>query len=126
MLDDIDVHHNWLTDVRNLIQNLGLGYVWKNQYVETKSSFFFNCNQLLTDSFIQEMHSFFERSPKCSMYRYLPDSFYLQYYLRKCVPDNFTTILSKSRTSSHELLIEKGRYTNILRIERKCQKCDLN
>jgi hypothetical protein len=31
MLDDIDVHYNWLTDVRNLIQNLGLGYVWKNQ-----------------------------------------------------------------------------------------------
>jgi hypothetical protein len=61
MLDDIDVHYNWLTDVRNLIitdryfchfiQNLGLGYVWKNQYVENKSLFFTNCNQLLKDSF---------------------------------------------------------------------------
>ena len=49
----------------------------------------------------------------------------ITYYLRKCLPDNFTTILSKFRTSSHELLIEKGRYTNILRIERKFQKCDL-
>jgi hypothetical protein len=75
MLDDIDVHYNWLTDVRNLIQNLGHGYNWKNQYVENKSLFFTNCNQLLKDSFIQEMHSFFEMSLKCSVYRYLPDSF---------------------------------------------------
>jgi hypothetical protein len=89
ILDDIDVHYNWLTNV----QNLDLGYVWKNQYVENKSLFFANCNQLLKDSFIQEMHSFFERSPKCSMYRYLSDSFYLQYHLRKCLGQNKNVFL---------------------------------
>ena len=72
------------------------------------------------------MHSFFEGSSKCMFYKYLPDNFSLQYYLRKSLPDNFATVLSKFRTSSHELQIEKGRYINVVRSQRKCQKCNQN
>ena len=66
------------------------------------------------DMFVQEMNSFFENSTKCLLYKYLPDTFDLQFYLRKSLPGLYTSLLSKFRLSSHELLIEKGRYNNIL------------
>jgi hypothetical protein len=65
----------------------------------------------------------FERSLDYSVP--IPDRFYLQHYLRKCLTNNFTTTLSTFRVFTRAVNI-KGRYTNITRIERKCQKCDLN
>ena len=107
-------------------KNLDLLMSGKISTLRIKHIFLATCSQLLTDSFIQEMYSYFDNSPKCMLYKHLPDSFCLQYFLRKGLPENFMTILSKFRTSSHELLIEKGRYSNTERSHRKCEKCDTN
>ena len=54
----------------------------------------------------------------------LIDNFCLQFYLKKpidCIGKNYIT---KFRTSSHPLNIEKGRHQNILRCNRLCTLCD--
>ena len=105
---------------------IGLGYVWVSQNVLNSGVFLNICKSRLIDIFIQEMHGFFQESPKCIIYKYLPDTFFLQYYLRKSLPDSFTRVIAKFRMSSHNLLIEKGRYTNVPRDQRICLNCNSN
>ena len=100
--------------------------MWFNQYVENKKTFVINVKDRLKDMFVQEMNSFFENSTKCLLYKYLPDTFDLQFYLRKSLPSLYTYLLSKFRLSSHELLIEKGRYNNTPRTDRICRNCNCN
>jgi hypothetical protein len=82
--------------------------------------------QRLTDIFIQERNTFFEKSSKFYIYRYLTDSFDLQYYLRKSFRENLIHYLSKYRLSSHKLAIEQGRYNKTERSRRACKYCNLD
>ena len=125
MLENIDCR-NWLSQVRDLLFSLGFGYVWYNQCVPNRKLFLAQLNTVLNDFFIQEMNSYFENSNKCYLYRYLTDTHMIQYYIRKSLPDKYLFSLTQFRLSSHELMIEKGRYQNIPRGGRLCQKCSLH
>ena len=95
MLANVDINVNWLTNVRDLLFRLGLGYFWYCQNVDNVNEFISLVKFRLNDSFVQEMSSYFENSPKCSLYRYLPDTHCLQYYLRKSIPDHFIFSIAK-------------------------------
>ncbi len=64
-------------------------------------------------------------SEKCVLYRVYKEEFGLEKYL-SVLPMSLRIPLCKFRTSNHKLPIEKGRYTNILRHQRVCNKCELN
>ena len=65
-----------------------------------------------------------ESSPKCYLYKYCVSNITLQYYLTKSV--NMRIYLTKFRLSSHNLLVETGRYHGTERSDRKCTLCNLN
>ena len=117
---------NWLSQIKDLLMSLGLGYVWYNQYVPNCNIFLTQVKSVLNDQFLQEMYEYFESSSKCIVYRNLHDVHCLQYYIRKSLPENLICTLSKFRLSSHDLNIEKGRYQNIPRENRICGKCNRN
>jgi len=116
---------NWLCQVNKLLNTFGFGDVWVNQCVNNDNVFLTNVKSRLTDIFIQERDGFFAKSSKCLLYKYVEDTFCLQYYLKNLLPDPFLCLLAKFRMSSHQLFIEQGRYANILRSDRICQHCNL-
>ena len=72
------------------------------------------------------MYGYFEGSSKCFLYKYLPDTFSLQYYLRKSIPENLVSYITKCRLSAHRLAVEQGRFNETARAERTCRLCTLN
>lgn len=51
--------------------------------------------------FLQERGAFFKESFKCLLYKYLPDTFPLQFYLCKNIPENLVALYTKYKLSSH-------------------------
>ena len=68
-----------------------------------------------------------EHDNNLSTFSYLYNEFCLQTYLSFGLPKRITKELTKIRISSHDLLIERGRYfrPKIPRKERKCDICQL-
>ena len=60
------------------------------------------------------------------MYKCIVSNIDLQFYLQKNIPAMFQKCITKIRLSSHNLFIETGRYTGIVRNERKCIIFNLN
>ena len=112
----------WLSDVKDLIYSLGFGNVWDSQNVNEKT-FLIQVKQRLCDVFIQEMNEFFDKSSKCSLYKYVNDGFKLQLYLKKAIPNVYVQCISKFRMSSHKLEVEQGRYYNVAKNQRICKMC---
>ena len=54
----------WLSFVKQLLNNLGFGYIWDCQECFNENLFLHEVKQRLNDWFIQEAQSFFESSPK--------------------------------------------------------------
>ena len=86
MLYNIDVEVNWLTQVRELLMSMGLAYISYNQSILNTDVFITQIKMRLSDMFIQDMEAYFELS-KCSLYRYLPETHSLQFYLQKSMSE---------------------------------------
>ena len=108
----------WVEDIRLELDKLGLAFSWFADYDE-KSAFKI-IEQRGKDVYIQEMRSEIEVMAKSKLYRYLVNSPCLQFYLTKYLPCKIREIITKFRISGHNLNIEKGRYENIYRNDRKC------
>lgn len=117
---------NWRCQVKKLLLSSGFGDVWLNQRVNNEKVFLHIFKQRLIDNFIQLRNEFFEGSSKCYLYKFLIDSFTLQHYLTKSIPDIYLRLISKFRLSSHQLRLEQGRYQNIPREHRICLHCNQN
>jgi len=60
------------------------------------------------------------------LYKYILSNIDLQFYLQKNIPAMFRKCNTKIRLSSHNLFIETGRCTGIVRNDRKCSLYNLN
>jgi hypothetical protein len=67
--------------------------VWDSQTVNEKT-FLIQVRQRLSVVFIQEMNEFFDKSSKCSLYKYVNDGFKLQLYLKKAIPNVYVQSIS--------------------------------
>ena len=72
------------------------------------------------------MWSEIEIMAKSKLYKYLVNRHCLQFYLTKSLPCKIREIITKFRISGHNLNIERGRYENIDRNDRKCTLCYMN
>jgi hypothetical protein len=118
---------SWATYVRNLLCSLGLSYLWKNRWLLNTDCSILSiiCHRLLYQT-KQELNSLLEASSKCIVYKCIVSNIDLQFYLQKNIPAMFQKCITKIRLSSHNLFIETGRYTGIVRNERKCTIFNLN
>ena len=117
---------NWVTSVRELLFNIGFNYVWYNQCVESEPLFIMSFTQRLKDVYIQKWLENLSSSNKCLYYRMLKNNIETEPYLHKLEFRRFRIALARFRCSSHNLLIETGRYNRTNRNERICTLCNLN
>ena len=127
MLNDINRGKtNWLSNVKVLLDNVGLSYVWNDPNIFNLKNLHVLFKQTLIDQFIQSWHHSISISPVLSTYMLFKRSFDYSLYLDK-TPKKFRIAFAKLRLSSHQLRIETGRYGNqrIERNQRYCLICNI-
>ena len=82
--------------------------------------------QRIPDQYYQSWYSNINNSQRLAAYSRFKHSFNLELYLDIIYDRQFKVILTSFRLSSHRLKIEKGRYFNIPKRERKCKFCSQN
>ena len=79
----------------------------------------------MLDIYYQTWYSSINNSRRLETYCLLKHTFGFEKYLDFIKDVKFRIALSKFRTSSHDLAIEKGRYINLDRNNRVCNNCNL-
>ena len=116
--------NNWAYQIKNMLQQHGLGYVWEEQSVTEIP--FLAVKQRITDNYLQKWYAEINNSSRLQSYSIYKHNFELEPYLSIIHDKKFKVALSRFRTSSHSLRIETGRYENIHRDQRLCQSCNMN
>ena len=119
-----------VTNKKNALDELGLSNIWADQTTitnQTDQTFIYNTiKQRLLDNFKQSWYSEINNSPRLMSYCRFKNTFELEPYLDFITNKKYRTSLTRFRLSSHKLEIERGRYNNILRENRKCKMCNGN
>jgi hypothetical protein len=116
--------HNWAYQIKTILENLGLSDLWINQ--DNSVIVLPIIKQRLLDQYYQQWYSNINNSQRLLTYSRFKHSFNLEPYLEIIHEKKFKIALSRFRLSSHQLEIERGRYSNIPRDERKCRFCNRN
>lgn len=117
--------NNWAYNVKNMLDNLGLGYIWENQNTIEHIPYQV-IKQRIFDSANQELMMSINTSTKLQMYSSFKSDTAYEPYLSKIRNRKYKFALSRLRLSSHSLAVETGRYNGTPREERKCTKCNMN
>lgn len=119
------VEVNWLTTIRNILNQIGLSYIWQQQEtcIPEAGWLKMEIRRRLSDNFIQQWYSDIENSTKGTFYKLIKSQHNLENYLLRLLPKDRYTIC-KFRTSNHNLPIETGRWMGINREDRICSLCD--
>ena len=115
----------WSLFVKKLLYENGFGNVWETNAAHISHPMFIRqFEQRLKDTFMQSCFSDMESSNKCFLYRSLCREFSMASYLYKIhIPAN-RKAMTRLRLSSHKLMIERGRWLNILPKDRLCTLCN--
>lgn len=80
----------------------------------------------LYDQHMQDWYSVLNTSSKLGTYGNIKTSFNFEKYLDIVSIDKYRHALCRLRCSAHKLAIEEGRFKNIIRVNRKCNLCNMN
>ena len=118
---------NWVTNVKNLLNQNGFNYVWNNPKSVNVKVFIPIFKQKIIDTFVQNWHVDKESNNVLDLYTNVKHNFAYEMYL-DILPSNLRFFISKIRMSSHPLLIHTGRFGNnrLPRNERYCNYCNLH
>ena len=113
----------WALEVKNLLNNLGFNYLWNNENVSNMQ--LKRVIETLYDQHLQGFYAELRGSSKLTTYNQIKGSFTTEKYLSSVKNTKHRTALTRLRCSAHRLLIEEGRFRNIERSERLCNKCNM-
>jgi hypothetical protein len=125
MLYDLDKmgRHTWATEVKKTLNLYGFGYVWMNQKVENEMVFLNEFKNKVISLSVQKWQEELKSNRKlyyyCIFKEYLAPETYLIHVQNKYQ----RVMFAKFRCSDHQLHIEKGRHTGVIRQERYCDYC---
>lgn len=114
---------NWAFQIKRILEECGLGYIWQNQ--DTLQIEYTLINQRILDIYKQKWYSNVVNSRRLSSYSIFKHNFVIERYLDRIKINKYRIALTKLRLSSHDLLIESGRFTNVPLEDRKCPQCNL-
>ena len=120
LLNSINTN-NWLSGIRDILNNLDLMNVWYSQKVD--HVMLLQIKHRIFDQEKQLILSKLSDMTKCNLYKHLIDRITLQHYLTKYIPKKYMKCLTMFRLSSHSLSVETGRYHGILNVNRTCNFC---
>ena len=115
---------NWASQIKKMLDTLGFSDIWIHQF-EIDIPFDL-IKQRLTDTYKQSWYSDINNSNRLLSYCRFKHNFDFENYLDNITDNKLRKELCKFRLSSHQLAIEKGRYNNIPREQRKCTLCNQN
>jgi len=116
--------NEWTKKLKTLIDNLGFSFLWNSDAISN-----LQVQELVSrvyDDFYQSWFSDLNSQSKLETYKLFKTNFEIEKYLCVVRSPKYRSCLTRFRCSSHRLLIEEGRFRNIPREERICQKCSMN
>lgn len=114
----------WLAKVKLLLERNGFAEVWCYPQSVNVELFIPVFKTRLIDNFLVELRGGLNTCTSMVLYRELKQCFEISPYLQKLCNRKLRNSLSKLRLSSHQLLIEKGRHSGIVRQNRICVLCN--
>ena len=118
---------NWAYNVKTMLDNLGLSFLWDNQDIIDKSQYSVIKTQLF-DNATQELLTSINISDKLDTYSSFKYDTEYEPYLKFINNKKYKFALSRLRLSSHGLAVETGRYNRnprIPRANRLCLRCNM-
>ena len=115
---------NWASQVKSLLDKLGLTYIWVQQ-----DDINIPCDliqQRIMDMYKQSWYANINNSSRLLMYARFKHEFEMEHYLDFITEKKYKIALTKCRLSSHDLAIERGRFEHIERNNRLCRYCNFN
>ena len=100
----------------------GFGYIWENQYFGVDKHFLSLFKNRIIDCFWQNNNSEITSLSKNRLYKHLNTDDIT--YLSLLQNDYIRASITRLRLGSHNLLIERGRWSNTMYEDRKCLLCD--
>ena len=114
---------NWVTKVKHSLCSNGFGYIWEQQNAVNQKLFICQFVQRLKDQYMQQWVDVCNSTSKLDSYCLYKTSFTYEKYLDVLDVKKFRYSFASFRTSSHKLMIEKGRHLGIHRDRRYCFNC---
>ena len=112
----------WVSQVKDMLNSMGMGYIWNIQKVENENEFLKSFKLRLKDMYKQQWNSEISNTTDGRLYKNIKHDFEFENYLQ--LPKYLRTSISKIRMSSHLFYIERGRWSNIDRQHRTCELCN--
>ena len=117
---------SWTAKVKLLLEHNGFPDVWMYPESVNVNMFIPIFQNRLRDVFITEWNHGLSLSSSSMLYKEMKQSFEMSPYLLIIQNKKHRNAITKLRLSSHQLNIETGRHTNIERLDRKCNLCNLD
>ena len=117
----------WISYVKKVLNECGRSDLWINQTTINPQIVKPLITQTLKDQFVQKWRSDLATMSSCDLYNTLKGQFELEKYLRSdIINKSLKTALCKFRCGNTRLPKILGRYNNIPRAQRLCNKCPLS
>ena len=116
---------DWLDYIENIFNECGASYIWRNQYFVNHTWLMVTIKTSLQDQFKQIWNANMQSSAKTLNYRLFKENLEFENYFNILDSRDIYT-LCKFRLVNHKLPIERGRWINVNREDRKCELCDSN
>ena len=120
----------WCSSIRDILERLGFGYIWQNQQITEPKSFLSQFLQRMKDCHMQDYNTITDNTSRLtflSNLRINPNT--ISSYLKVKMDNQLMREISQFRLSSHNLIIETGRWHKpepIPRDQRLCVSCDMS
>ncbi len=115
---------NWATQIKSIFNEIGLSSIWISEEIDD------NCltlvRQRIYDQYFQKWYSDINNSSKLTTYSKFKHTITREKYLDVVKENYLKRSLAQLRTSSHQLAIETGRYSNTPQNKRLCNFCNMN
>ena len=120
--EEVSGKFKWIEYIKNTLNNCGLSNIWHCLYQVNPEWLRQKIKLTLTDQFKQSWYALVENSPKALNYRIFKESPNFENYLN-FLPKRDAITFCRFRLGNHHLPIERGRWNNIERGDRICEKC---
>ena len=117
--------NTWVSGVRRLLEESGMGNYWYAQDVGNKNLFIREFTKRTENIYLQNWQASVDMTSDYRLFKKLKLNFGFENYLRNVVNSSFRTAITKIRLSSHSFKIERDRWGSkkIKVVDRKCEIC---
>ena len=114
----------WMLFIKNSLYSAGMRHIWTNQCTLNVDRLKHALRIQIQKRYIQFWDDRKRNSSRLNFYNSVTTQYRPEPYLTSCKKQDHRRALCRLRVSAHELKIERGRYHNVKRQDRKCTNCD--